>query len=230
MLESTTEVIASDLAPGMSFVPDLGVILAFALASAILAITPGPDMALQLSRTVNYGRVHGLLSCAGAMSGIAVHTTLVALGISVLIVAAPALFWALKIAGAVYLLWLAYQAIVHGGGLKIAAKAKRDPTLRESYLTGVGINLLNPKVVLFFMTFLPQFVERGDVNAPGKLFFLGAEFIIVSIPLGVLTVIAAEQIAKLLTRTKWVQRALNWSFAGVFTTFAGVILTAQARH
>jgi len=213
-----------------SFVPDLGVILAFAVASVVLAITPGPDMALQLSRTVNYGRVHGLLSCAGAMSGIAVHTTLVALGISVLIVAAPALFWALKIAGAVYLLWLAYQAIVHGGGLKIAAKAKRDPTFKESYLTGVGINLLNPKVVLFFMTFLPQFVERGDPNAPGKLFFLGAEFIIVSIPLGVLTVIAAEQIAKLLTRTKWVQRALNWSFAGVFTTFAGVILTAQARH
>ena len=213
-----------------SFVPDLPVLLAFALASAILAITPGPDMALQLSRTVNYGRWHGLVSCAGAMTGIAVHTTLVALGISVLIVAAPTLFLALKIAGAVYLLWLAYQAIVHGGGLKIAAKAPRTPSLKESYLTGVGINLLNPKVVLFFITFLPQFVDRHDANAPGKLFFLGAEFIIVSIPFGVLTVFAAEQVARLLTRTKWVQRALNWSFAGVFTTFAGVILTAQARH
>ena len=213
-----------------SFVPDLPVLLAFAVASIVLAITPGPDMALQLSRTVNYGRAHGLLCMSGAMTGIAVHTTLVALGISVLIVAAPMLFLALKIAGAVYLLWLAYQAIVHGGGLRIAARAQREPTLRESYLTGVGINLLNPKVVLFFMTFLPQFVERSDPNAPGKLFFLGAEFILVSIPPGVLTVIAAEQVARLLTRTKWVQRALNWSFAAVFTTFAGVILTAQARH
>ena len=213
-----------------SFVPDLPVILAFALASIIIALTPGPDMALQLSRTVNYGRAHGMLCMAGAMSGIVVHTTLVALGISVLIVAAPTLFLALKIAGAVYLLYLAYQAVVHGGGLKIAAKAKRLPTLKESYLTGIGINLMNPKVVLFFVTFLPQFVERGDPQAPGKLFFLGAEFIIVSIPFGVLTVIAAEQVARLLTRTKWVQRALNWSFAGVFTTFAGVILTAQARH
>ena len=164
------------------------------------------------------------------MSGIVVHTTLVALGISVLIVAAPTLFLALKIAGAVYLLYLAYQAVVHGGGLKIAAKAKRLPTLKETYLTGIGINLMNPKVVLFFVTFLPQFVERGDPNAPGKLFFLGAEFIIVSIPFGVLTIFAAEQVARLLTRTKWVQRALNWSFAGVFTTFAAVILTAQARH
>ena len=213
-----------------SFVPDLAVLLTFAVASVIIALTPGPDMALQLSRTVNYGRAHGMLCMAGAMSGIVVHTTLVALGISVLIVAAPTLFWVLKIVGAIYLLYLAYQAVVHGGGLKIAAKAKRMPTLKESYLTGIGINLLNPKVVLFFMTFLPQFVERGDINAPGKLFFLGAEFIVVSIPFGILTVLLAEQVARVLTHSKWVQRALNWSFAGVFTTFAGVILTAQARH
>ena len=213
-----------------SFVPDLAVLLTFAVASVIIALTPGPDMALQLSRTVNYGRAHGMLCMAGAMSGIVVHTTLGALGISVLIVAAPTLFWVLKIVGAIYLLYLAYQAVVHGGGLKIAAKAKRMPTLKESYLTGIGINLLNPKVVLFFMTFLPQFVERGDINAPGKLFFLGAEFIVVSIPFGILTVLLAEQVARVLTHSKWVQRALNWSFAGVFTTFAGVILTAQARH
>jgi threonine/homoserine/homoserine lactone efflux protein len=212
------------------FVPALPVILAFALAAAVLAITPGPDMALQLSRTVNYGRAHGLVTMAGAMSGIAVHTTLVALGISVLIVAAPTLFLALKIVGALYLLWLAYEAIVHGGGLRLAARAKRLPTLRESYATGVGINLLNPKVVLFFVTFLPQFVDRGDPDAPGKLFFLGGEFILVSIPLGVLTVLAAARITRLLTGSKWVQRLLNWGFAGVFTTFAGVILTAQARH
>jgi threonine/homoserine/homoserine lactone efflux protein len=212
------------------FVPALPVILAFALAAAVLAITPGPDMALQLSRTVNYGRGHGLVTMAGAMSGIAVHTTLVALGISVLIVAAPTLFLALKIVGALYLLWLAYEAIAHGGGLRIAARAKRLPTLRESYATGVGINLLNPKVVLFFVTFLPQFVDRGDPDAPAKLFFLGGEFILVSIPLGVLTVLAAARITSLLTGSKWVQRVLNWGFAGVFTTFAGVILTAQARH
>ena len=214
----------------LSFIPDLPTILAFALASVVLAITPGPDMALQLSRTVNYGRAHGLAVGFGAMSGIAVHTTLVALGISVLIVAAPILFLALKIAGAAYLLWLAYQAVVHGGGLKIAARAPVVPSIRQSYLTGVGINLLNPKVVLFFITFLPQFVDRADPHAPEKLFFLGAEFIIVSIPLMVLTVILAEQLTRLLTRSKWVQRALNYSFAAVFTTFAAVILRAQARH
>ncbi|MEO5808089.1 LysE family translocator [Devosia sp.] len=213
----------------MSFIPDLSVILTFAIAAFVLAITPGPDMALQLSRSINYGRTHGFATAAGAMVGIAVHTTLVALGISVLIVAAPTAFWVLKIAGALYLLWLAYQAIFHGGGLKISEKAQRIPTLKESFLTGVGINLLNPKVLLFFMTFLPQFVDRHDASAPGKLFFLGAEFILVSIPLAVAMVFAAERLTKVLTANKWVQRALNWTFASVFTAFAVTILFAEGR-
>lgn len=214
----------------MSFIPDLPVILAFSLAGVILAITPGPDMALQLSRAINYGRAHGLACAAGAMTGVLVHTTLAALGISVLIVAAPALFMVLKIAGAVYLLWLAWQAITAGGGLRIAAAAKRAPTLKQSYMTGVGINLLNPKVVLFFVTFLPQFVDAHDPAASGKLFFLGAEFILISIPLAVLTVFAADWIAAAFKKTKWVERALNWSFAAIFTAFAATILTAQAKH
>ena len=214
----------------MSFVPGLATLLAFALASVVLAITPGPDMALQLSRTVNFGRGHGLMTGFGALSGIAVHTTLVALGISVLIVAAPPLFVALKLVGAGYLLWLAWRAVVHGGGLKVAARAEKTPTLGQSYLTGVGINLLNPKVVLFFVTFLPQFVDRADANAPGKLFFLGVEFIVLSIPIMVAIVLLAHQLTRALTASKWVQRALNYSFAAVFTSFAAVILSAQARH
>ena len=213
-----------------AFLPDLSVMLAFSLATMVLAITPGPDMALQMSRAINYGRAHGLAVAAGAMTGILVHTSLVAFGISVLIVAAPAAFWALKIAGALYLLYLAYQAIVHGGGIRIASKGPRTPTLLQSYLTGIGINLLNPKVVLFFMTFLPQFVEAHDPAAPQKLFFLGAEFIVVSIPLAVATVLAAEALAAVLVRNIWVQRALNWTFAGVFTAFAATILLAEGRH
>jgi threonine/homoserine/homoserine lactone efflux protein len=213
-----------------AFVPDLPVLLAFALATVILAITPGPDMALQLSRAINYGRAHGLACAAGAMSGILVHTSLVAFGISVLIIAAPAAFLALKIAGALYLLWLAYQAIIHGGGLRIAEAAKRTPTLAESFATGLGINLLNPKVVLFFVTFLPQFVDAHDPAVTGKLFFLGAEFIVLSIPLAVLTVFAAGWLADAFRRTKWVERALNWGFAGIFTAFAVTILAAQAKH
>ena len=213
-----------------AFVPELSVILAFSVATIVLAITPGPDMALQLSRAINYGRAHGIAAMFGAMSGIMVHTTLVAFGISVLIIAAPPLFLGLKIVGALYLLWLAYQAIVHGGGLRIAEAAKRPPTIGQSFATGLGINLLNPKVVLFFVTFLPQFVEAHDPAATGKLFFLGSEFVLLSIPLGILTVFAAEWVAAAFRQSKWVERALNWSFAAIFTAFAATILTAQARH
>jgi len=212
------------------FVPDISVILAFSVASIILIITPGPDMALQLSRAINYGRAHGLAAMFGAMVGVLVHTTLVAFGISLLIVAAPPLFLALKIAGAVYLLWLAWQAIVHGGGLRIAAAAQRAPTVGQSFATGLGINLLNPKVVLFFMTFLPQFVDAHDPGATGKLFFLGAQFVVLSIPLGIAMVLAAGWLAAAFKRTKWIEKALNWSFAAIFTAFAATILTAQARH
>lgn len=213
-----------------AFIPDLSVIVAFAVATIVLAVTPGPDMALQLSRAINYGRAHGIAAMFGAMAGIMVHTTLVAFGISALIIAAPPLFLALKIGGAVYLLWLAYQAVVHGGGLRIAEAAKKAPSVGQSFATGLGINLLNPKVVLFFVTFLPQFVELHDPAAAGKLFFLGAEFVLLSIPLGVATVFAAEWLAAAFKRTKWVERILNWSFAAIFTAFAATILTAQAQH
>ena len=93
-----------------------------------------------------------------------------------LIVAAPTAFWVLKIAGALYLLWLAYQAIVHGGGLRLAARATRVPTLRESFATGVGINLLNPKVVLFFFSFLPQFIIAAHGNVALQTLQLGLTF------------------------------------------------------
>ncbi|MBE7732673.1 LysE family translocator [Devosia faecipullorum] len=211
-------------------IPDFPVILAFALATIVLAITPGPDMALQMSRAINYGRAHGMAAMFGAMAGILVHTSLVAFGISVLIIAAPPLFFALKIAGALYLLWLAWQAITSGGGLRLAEAAKKPPTLRQSFMTGIGINLLNPKVVLFFVTFLPQFVDAHDPGATGKLFFLGLEFVAVSIPLGIGTVLAAGWLAAAFKRSIWVERALNWSFAAIFTAFAATILTAQARH
>jgi threonine/homoserine/homoserine lactone efflux protein len=211
-------------------IPDLTVILAFALASVVLAITPGPDMALFVSRTINYGLAHGLLTVSGALSGIAVHTMLAAFGISVLIVAAPAAFLALKILGALYLLWLAIDAVRQGGGVVVARPARRRPTLSQSYLTGLGINLTNPKVALFFITFLPQFVSRDDPDAAAKLMFLGVEFVCVSLPIVLGIILAAEWLTVTLKSNPWVSRALNWSFAAVFAGFAAIILSAEGRR
>src|SRR3569832_900343 len=162
----------------LSFIPPLATILTFAVASIVLSNTPGPDMALHLSRSINYGRVHGVMTLIGTLLGLLVHSALVALGISILIVAAPPLFLALKIVGAVYLLWLAWQAIRKGGGFRLAAAARQKPTLWQSFLAGVMIDLLNPKVVLFFVTFLPQFVHLVVLFVFGLLFFLVFVFVL----------------------------------------------------
>jgi threonine/homoserine/homoserine lactone efflux protein len=213
-----------------AFLPDPATILAFAVAALALAVTPGPDMALFVSRAISYGRAQAFATLAGALTGIGVHTTLVAFGISALIVAAPTAFLVLKLAGALYLLWLAIQALRAGGGVLDTRVRAGTPSLWQSYLTGLGINLTNPKVVLFFITFLPQFVSADDSAATGKLLFLGAEFVVISLPVVIVVVLAAHWLTRTLRDSRWFARALNWSFAAVFASFAAVILTAQARH
>ena len=118
-----------------AFLPDLSVMLAFAVAALLLAVTPGPDMALFVSRTMNFGRLHGFATVLGALTGIAIHTALVAFGISVLIIAAPTAFWVLKIVGALYLVWLAIQAIRTGGGILVTKAGGKVPSLTQSYMT-----------------------------------------------------------------------------------------------
>lgn len=213
-----------------SILPNLPTLLTFALASVVLIITPGPDMALQLSRTINYGRLHGIMTALGSNLGILIHAGLVASGISVLIVAAPVAFLVLKLAGAIYLIWLAIQAVLSKGGLKLSEAEARPPRLIESVLAGIAINLLNPKVVLFFITFLPQFVSADDPAASGKLFVLGGEFAVLYLPCCLLLVLAADRIALLLRTSRWVARTLNYGFAAVFTGFAVLILGARTQH
>lgn len=213
-----------------AFIPDFSVMLAFALAAIVLAITPGPDMALFISRTVNYGRAHGVMAVLGATTGIFVHIVLAAVGLSLLLATAPTAFLALKIAGAIYLLWLAIQALREGGGISLLSKARKQPSLVKSYLTGIGINLTNPKVILFFVTFLPQFVSQDDPAAASKLLFLGAEFLALSFPIVIAIVWGAEWVARILTRSIKARRALNWSFAAVFAGFAAAVLLVEGRQ
>jgi threonine/homoserine/homoserine lactone efflux protein len=214
----------------MSFLPELPVILTFALAALVLFITPGPDMALFLSRTINYGRAHGIVCQLGAMTGIFFHSLLAAFGISLLLATIPTAFWVVKIGGALYLLWLAIAAIRSGNSLAMLAPASARPTLWDSYLAGVAIDLLNPKVILFFVTFLPQFVEAHDPYAGAKIVFLGMEYNLIALPLGIAMVLAAEKLTRLLTESRWVARALNYGFAAVFTGFAIGILALEGRR
>lgn len=213
----------------MSFIPDTTTLIQFAVATMILAITPGPDMTLFVSRTLSQGRAAGFASLAGALCGTLIHTTLVAIGISALIVASPMAFLVLKIFGAAYLVFLAWQALTKGSAFSPQKKSGPEISLFRSWAAGLGVNQLNPKIILFFMTFLPQFVSAHDPNAPGQLFFLGVMFIVLSIPVTAPMVFAAEKFSAAMKASPRVTRVVDYLFAGVFSAFALKILTAQAK-
>ncbi len=212
-----------------SFVPETAVILQFAIATFIIAITPGPDMTLFVGRALSEGRAAGFACMSGAMSGIVIHTTLVAVGLSALIVASPQAFLALKVGGAGYLVWLAWQAIRHGSAFSPETARRAPRSLARNWATGLGINLLNPKIILFFMTFLPQFVSAHDSHAPSKLFFLGLLFIAISIPITAPVILAAERFSAAMKANPKVTRIIDYLLAGVFSAFALKILTAQTK-
>ncbi len=211
------------------FVPSLPVFLAFTIAGLILFITPGPDMSLWLSRTLQGGRRAGLAAAMGTNLGCVVHATLAALGISVLIQASPVAFTTLKVVGACYLLWLAWGMIRGGTALSVETTRGADLPWWPSFLTGVAVNLSNPKVVIFFITFLPGFVSATDPHAGGKLLFLGLYFVAINVVLSALLVLWADRFVGALRRNPRVLRVIDWLFAGVFAVFAVTILRTQAR-
>lgn len=213
----------------LSAVPDAATLSAFLLASLVLTLTPGPDMALFLGQAVRSGRAAGMASMLGAMTGVVVHTLLAALGISALLAASPTAFLLLKLVGALYLLWLAYEAVAHGSGLRIAPGGETvRPRLGRAYAKGLAINLANPKIVLFFVTFLPQFVAVDDPAATGKLAFLGLAFVGLALPITSLMILFAARVVPALSRRPRVSRAIDWLFAGMMGGFAARLLWRQA--
>ncbi len=214
-----------------AFLPDLPVMLAFTVAGFILFITPGPDMSLWLSRTLIGGKPAGMAAMLGTSVGCCVHSVLAALGISVLIQASPVAFNTMKVVGALYLGFLAVQMIRHGTVLNVAADAApaRRLPLWRTFLTGVMVNLSNPKVVIFFITFLPGFASATDPHVTGKLLFLGLYFVVVNLILAAALIAFADRFVAAMRANPRVLRIIDWLFAGVFGVFAVTILRTQAR-
>jgi threonine/homoserine/homoserine lactone efflux protein len=211
-----------------SFIPDLPVLAAYSVAAVILGLTPGPDMTFFLSKTVSQSRAAGLSAFAGATTGLVIHSVLIAAGLSVLLAASATAFTILKVAGAAYLAWLAIDAIRHGSALSLDRKG-RSERLRSVYLKGLMVNLLNPKIIVFFVTFLPQFVAPTDPDAARKLLFLGLFFAVVNTPICVGLILFADQIAQFLKRSPKATRLVDWLFAGVLGAFAVRLVLAQSR-
>jgi threonine/homoserine/homoserine lactone efflux protein len=210
------------------FVPDLPVLAGFVVASIVLGITPGPDMTFFLSKTIAQSRAAGFTAFGGASLGIFVHSVLVAAGLSVVLAASAVAFTILKFVGAAYLAYLAYDAIRHGSSLSLDRRAKPEP-LRSVFIKGLLVNLLNPKVIIFFITFLPQFVSANDPHAPGKMLFLGLTFMFINVPVCGGLILAADRIALLLKSSSRTSRFVDWLFAGVLGAFAVRLVLTHAQ-
>jgi threonine/homoserine/homoserine lactone efflux protein len=213
----------------MTFLPDASTLIAYTVACFVLFVTPGPDMSLMLAKTLQGGLKAGSASMLGASAGCLVHSLAAALGLSAIIAASATLFTAMKIIGALYLLWLAYDAIRHGSTLRVGAEIGAPPAIGRTFWMAVGTNLTNPKVVLFFLTFLPQFITAGDPHAAQKLFFLGAYFVVFSIGMGFLLLLIAARFIHVMQESPKLMRAIDYLFAGVFGFFAIHVLRTQAR-
>ncbi|MBM6594059.1 LysE family translocator [Microvirga pudoricolor] len=213
----------------MNFLPDTATFLTYSLACVVLFITPGPDMSLFLAKTMSGGRKAGIAAMLGAMAGCCVHTLLAALGLSALLAASATAFTVLKVVGALYLLWLAFDAVRNGSALNLKDQARTEVSFWKTFMLGVGINLTNPKIVLFFVTFLPQFVQAGDPYAPEKLVFLGLYFVALSIPLATLMIMGADRVIAALRHRPRIMRGIDFTFAGLFSAFAVKILATSAR-
>jgi threonine/homoserine/homoserine lactone efflux protein len=213
----------------LNFLPSSSVLLAYTAAGLLLAATPGPDMALFLSRTLVGGKRFGFAALAGAMAGLVVHACAAALGLSALLAASAQAYGAVKLVGAAYLLWLAYGALRHGSALRLEGGGPAQRSIVATFLTGLGINLTNPKIIIFFVTFLPQFVDAADPHAPGKFLFLGLYFLVLGAAFcSGLILVAARFITAARSHPR-AMRAFDYGFAGLMSAFAARLILAQGR-
>jgi len=215
--------------PVFDFIPSYQTIALFSLAALILAITPGPDMALFLARTVTGGRGAGFAAMFGASTGLVVHALLAGLGLSALLAASATAFLILKIIGGLYLLWLAYGAIRHGSAFAVDSNSAPKQSWLGTFFTGLGINLTNPKVIVFFVTFLPQFIDANDPTASGQMLFLGLFFLVIGIPTNAVVILIAERFTNFMQSSPKAMRIFDYSFAGIVSAFALKLVLTQGR-
>lgn len=149
--------------------------LAFLGAAMLLTLAPGPDNLLVLSLGASRGRRLGVAFGLGCATGCLSHTLLAALGVSALIAATPVAFTALKVSGGLYLVWLGWQALRSCGGLALQ-NAGGDESALRLFGKGLVANAINPKVITFFLAFLPQFVNVSRGDAPWQMLQLGVVF------------------------------------------------------
>ena len=197
---------------------DAATLLAFTVAVLLLFLSPGPNMFFVLSHGIAHGSRGGLAAAFGIVAADIVLTVLTATGVTALIAALPASFDVLRVAGALYLLWLAVQAIRSRRQLEIANGAA-IPTL-EIFRRALLNSLLNPKALLFFMLFLPQFASASRGSTFWQLFTLGAVLTAISLVFHSSLGVFSGVIGQWLTRYPRAARVQSWFLASVLVLLA----------
>jgi threonine/homoserine/homoserine lactone efflux protein len=210
--------------------PDPPILAAFVGASLLLGLAPGPDMAGVIATAARHGVLRGTITWTGAVTGTMVHVALVAFGLSTLMLAAPPVYMAVKIAGAVYLLWLAWTMVREGGGLTLPERRSARLSFGQAWRRGLAVNLMNPKAVVFFLTFFPQFVPADAPHPVATFALLGVILCAVNLPLYAGLALAGERAGRWLSEGGRAAKAVNWLTAGVFAAFAARLLATSVRE
>jgi threonine/homoserine/homoserine lactone efflux protein len=192
----------------------------FAAASVLLALTPGPNLLYLVSRTLCQGRRAGVVSLAGTSLGFFFHVLAAALGLSAVFLAVPVFYDVLRYAGAAYLLWLAWGAIGRRDGDMFAARSLAEESPARLFRVGLLTSVLNPKIALFYLALLPQFVDASRGSVFTQSIALGLVQIAIGIASDLAFVLAAARIAGWLARRPLWSAIQRWLLGGVFAVIA----------
>ena len=209
--------------------PHFATLLAFAAVALGLAISPGPNMASLVSRSIAQGPAAGLISLLGVGAGFLVYMLLAAFGITALLLAVPFAYDALRLAGAAYLAWMAWNALRPGGNSPFQIRSlSRDAPLR---LIGMGLltNLLNPKIAALYLSLLPQFIDRSAGNVLAQTLILGALQIAISLTANATFIVTAGTVSAFLTRRPVWAKVQRWLMGTVLGLLAVRLATDSSR-
>ncbi|TXE10594.1 LysE family translocator [Gelidibacter salicanalis] len=200
-------------------------LISFSLATLALAISPGPDNIYVLTQSLINGTKSGIATTAGLISGCIVHTSLLAFGISAIITTSESLFYVIKVLGACYLLYLAYTVYRSDHTILITSDAPKK-SYWSLFKTGVVMNLLNPKVMIFFLAFFPGFLWDKAGNTVVQFYVLGLVFMLVSFLVFSAIALLAGRISNVILEKKGIGVFLKWLQILVFVGIALYIIAA----
>ncbi|KKX33704.1 LysE family translocator [Rhizobium sp. LC145] len=209
--------------------PETTSLLAFALIALGMVLTPGPNMVYLISRSICQGRTAGLISLGGVALGFVFYMMCAAFGITAIVMAVPYAYDALRFAGALYLLYLAWQAVKPGGRSPFQVRDLPKDSPGKLFLMGFLTNLLNPKIAVMYLSLLPQFISPDHGSVLTQSLVLGLTQISISVIVNTMIAIAAGTIAVFLAnRPTWlvIQR---WLMGTVLAGLA-VRMATEARR